>query len=397
MIRPQSCLRPLFLGLCGALVLALAPVQPAVAQDIRQEQVAFPAGATGTRLTGRITGRESVSYLLGAEAGQTIDLSLTSASTSVYFNLYAPGKGPGDEALVIGEQTEELNRYSGTLPASGTYTISVFLYRNAARDGATADFMLDVSITGATGAVVQGDFADGLAGGPDFLGVATRDGGALNLRAEASAGAAVVTRLAQGAVVRNLGCRMAEGRRWCRVATLADPGFEGWAAGEFLVEAADPAAAAAPAPADPEAAAEQACVKAVQRETNNSDVVVMGSDMSQAGTLVQVGIGPDRAPWQCIAYADGSTGGIEFLGQDGGGVSPEAEAAAIQGKADAEAACLAAVAAETTNTDVALLSSEYQDAGGLLVRVGIGPDRAPWRCTVFGDGSIEGVMFEGEG
>jgi hypothetical protein len=34
---------------------------------------------------------------------------------------------------------------------------------------------------------------------------------------------------------------MAEGRRWCNVATLADPGMEGWAAGEFLIEGAPPA------------------------------------------------------------------------------------------------------------------------------------------------------------
>ena len=36
---------------------------------------------------------------------------------------------------------------------------------------------------------------------------------------------------------------MEEGRRWCRVATLADPGDEGWAAGDFLVEGTnDPSA-----------------------------------------------------------------------------------------------------------------------------------------------------------
>jgi hypothetical protein len=56
----------------------------------------------------------------------------------------------------------------------------------------------------------------------------------------------VVTRLPGGIEVRNLGCRMAEGRRWCRVATQADPGFEGWAAGEFLAEAAGGAATQLP-------------------------------------------------------------------------------------------------------------------------------------------------------
>jgi hypothetical protein len=82
-----------------------------------------------------------------------------------------------------------------------------------------------------------------LAGGPDFYRVSTSGGGGLNLRASPSSGAGVVTRLNNGQNVRNLGCQMAEGRRWCRVATLADPGSEGWAAGDFLVEGSnDPSA-----------------------------------------------------------------------------------------------------------------------------------------------------------
>ncbi|AQS49069.1 hypothetical protein BMG03_15695 [Thioclava nitratireducens] len=56
------------------------------------------------------------------------------------------------------------------------------------------------------------------------------------MRSAPSTGASIVTRLADGQNLRNLGCRMAEGRRWCQVATLADPGFEGWAAGEYLIE-----------------------------------------------------------------------------------------------------------------------------------------------------------------
>jgi len=135
-----------------ALALALSTGAPALAQeDIRQVEVHFPAGSTGTTLAGKVTGRESISYLIGAEAGQRMDVKLTSRSTSLYFNLYAPGRGPGDEALASGEMTPELNHFTGTLPASGIYTVSVYLYRNAAREGKSADFTLDVSITGANG------------------------------------------------------------------------------------------------------------------------------------------------------------------------------------------------------------------------------------------------------
>ena len=54
-------------------------------------------------------------------------------------------------------------------------------------------------------------------------------------------------------------------------------------------------------------AAEQACLQRVSIETNNGDVSVIRSSFSEAGTEVIVGVGPQRAPWQCIAYSDGST------------------------------------------------------------------------------------------
>ncbi|MDW4549899.1 hypothetical protein R5H32_11090 [Defluviimonas sp. D31] len=53
--------------------------------------------------------------------------------------------------------------------------------------------------------------------------------------------------------------------------------------------------------------ADQACLRAVTAETNNPDVTLLGSSFSEAGTEVIVGVGPDRARWQCIAYSDGTT------------------------------------------------------------------------------------------
>ncbi|QJF50253.1 hypothetical protein [Roseobacter ponti] len=63
--------------------------------------------------------------------------------------------------------------------------------------------------------------------------------------------------------------------------------------------------------------AEQACLRDVTATTNNPDVVLLGSEFSEAGTLVRVGVGPGRAPWQCIAYSNGSTAGIESLTDEG--------------------------------------------------------------------------------
>ena len=71
-------------------------------------------------------------------------------------------------------------------------------------------------------------------------------------------------------------------------------------------------------------AAERACVKAVAQKTNNTNVRALSSQFSQAGTRVIVGVGPQRARWQCIAYRNGTTAGIQFLGSDSAGVRPQA-------------------------------------------------------------------------
>jgi hypothetical protein len=312
--------------LLAAAALAAALCAPAVAaQDIRTEQVRFGAGQTGTTIAGRISGYDSVSYRLGAEAGQTMRVVLDPSNLATYFNVYAPGTGPGDEALansgLVGPMVPDLNRFEGRLPASGIYTVSVYMMRAAARRNEVSDYTLAISITGETGETVQGDFADGLQGGPDFFAVRT-SGGSLNIRSGPSTGARVVARVLNGTPLRNLGCRMNEAQRWCSVATLSDPGIEGWAAGDFLVEGSGETATQLPdmIPVGPGAvtpsAAEQACLAAISRETQNGDVVLLGSDFSEAGTVVRVGVGPDRARWQCIAYADGTTGGIMFLSED---------------------------------------------------------------------------------
>lgn len=65
--------------------------------------------------------------------------------------------------------------------------------------------------------------------------------------------------------------------------------------------------------------AEQACLRDVTRQTNNPDVVLMGSEPYQGGgRYVRVGVGPDQAPWQCIGYDDGTTMEIMSLTNEGG-------------------------------------------------------------------------------
>ncbi|WP_168733056.1 SH3 domain-containing protein [Aliigemmobacter aestuarii] len=209
---------------------------------MRSQAVRFAAGTSGTTITDTIVGRESVAYMLGAEAGQRMVISLNASNLATYFTVFGPGQAPGGEGLanseMIGPMVPDLNRFDSVLSTSGEYTVLVYMYRSAARRGERSDFTLDISIVGERSEILHGDFADGLQGGPDFLAVRTATaGGHINLRDAPSTGATVLTVAKDGTVLRNLGCRMNEGRRWCQVATLADPGIEAWAAGDFLIEA----------------------------------------------------------------------------------------------------------------------------------------------------------------
>ena len=119
-----------------ALVL---PMATTAQDDIRTEQVRFAAGTSVTTINDSITGYESVLYSVGAEAGQQMRVRLEPSNTATYFNVYTPGNGPGDEALVnsqfIGPMVPELNIFDAQLPVSGVYTVSVYMMCNAARRG----------------------------------------------------------------------------------------------------------------------------------------------------------------------------------------------------------------------------------------------------------------------
>ncbi len=228
----------------------------AAAQEARAVDVRFPAESDRTTISGRIEGNASMDYKVGAEAGQRMTVVLDPSNAATYFNIYSPGLGPGDEALVASQLTDPINRFEDALPASGVYTISVYMMRSAARRNEASDYTLEVSVTGELEDVVRGDYADGLQGGPDFWRVST-GGDALNLRSGPSAAAGVIASLPNQSDLRNFGCRIAEGRRWCRVATLEDPRRAGWAAGDFLVESGGGAAAPPAARAESSEAASE--------------------------------------------------------------------------------------------------------------------------------------------
>lgn len=54
-------------------------------------------------------------------------------------------------------------------------------------------------------------------------------------------------------------------------------------------------------------------------------------------------------------------------------------------------ACLRDVARQTNNGDVALLSSSFSQAGTEVI-VGVGPQRAQWRCIGYSDGTTAEII-----
>ena len=58
------------------------------------------------------------------------------------------------------------------------------------------------------------------------------------------------------------------------------------------------------------------CAAAVRKTTGNSDVSVIRSSFSEAGTEVILQVGP-TGTWRCIGYRDGTTTGITSLTNEG--------------------------------------------------------------------------------
>lgn len=215
-----------------ATLIALAPGALQAQDGITKKQVHFATGASSATIDGTISGYDAIDYVLGASAGQVMTVSMETDNTANYFNVIAPGE---DVAMFAGSTSG--GEFEGTLPANGDYTVRVYLMRSAARRGETANYRIRFGI-GAPAA----DFADGMAGGPDFWAVSVDANDSLNVRSAAGAENTVLGALRDGTVVRNLGCSASTGSRWCRVRSADSRALEGWVAGRYLVESAGPAA-----------------------------------------------------------------------------------------------------------------------------------------------------------
>jgi hypothetical protein len=123
-------------------LIALALVAPGAAAD-KNTEVHFAKGKSSATLTGTLKGYDTVNYLLGASAGQTLTVTFAPKNGACYFNVVAPG---ADSAMFMSDVSG--NTFSGALPANGTYKVQAYLMRSAARRGESCKHTISFSITG---------------------------------------------------------------------------------------------------------------------------------------------------------------------------------------------------------------------------------------------------------
>lgn len=114
------------------------------AEEIRTERVHFKKGANSAVVEASIKGYETVDYVLGARAGQYMNVSMATKNTATYFNILAPGEN--EVALFNGSMSG--NQYEGALSATGDYKIRVYMMRSAARRNEVAHYRLEMMIGG---------------------------------------------------------------------------------------------------------------------------------------------------------------------------------------------------------------------------------------------------------
>ncbi|MEM7074574.1 MAG: hypothetical protein AAGA28_13145 [Pseudomonadota bacterium] len=108
--------------------------------------VKFETGADSATLNGTIVGDEYIDYVLGASAGQKMNVGLTVDATNgsgvVYFNILPPGS----DGVAIYNGSIDGNDAFIELPENGDYTIRIYQMGNDRDAGKTSGFVLGVGI-----------------------------------------------------------------------------------------------------------------------------------------------------------------------------------------------------------------------------------------------------------
>src|SRR3989440_12324101 len=109
--------------ICGSLLLVLFTCGAAMAQHggkAEPNRIEFKHGATSTTINGVVHGDEQAEYVLSAKKGQRLTIRLTSVPVkSSVFQLL------GEDNDTLGLEYDANYNYSGVLPKSGDYFITV--------------------------------------------------------------------------------------------------------------------------------------------------------------------------------------------------------------------------------------------------------------------------------
>jgi hypothetical protein len=107
----------ILLTLCTLLLTAAFPHD-------KPQRVKFARGRTTAVLKGSVNESKWKRYVLGAREGQTMSVHVASKKGTVQFTIATP------EPDILTDPTDD---YSGELPVSGDYEISVFTYEAKAQ------------------------------------------------------------------------------------------------------------------------------------------------------------------------------------------------------------------------------------------------------------------------
>lgn len=134
------------IGILGRLALAgaaaFAFTTASATDGIETRPLRFAKGASAATVKGTLKGSQTIDYKVGAKAGQTMTVGLKTSNGSNYFNVLPPGSN--DVAVFVG--SSDGNDWKGTLETDGTYTIRVYLMRNAARRNETSSYSIEFKI-----------------------------------------------------------------------------------------------------------------------------------------------------------------------------------------------------------------------------------------------------------
>ena len=124
------------------LLLALSILFLAFSNTSAQAKVRvkFARGSSGVSLKGTVIGFAYKDYIVGAIAGQTINVKLTSRNSFTVSVVFLPN---GDNL----EGAVETDEFTGELPGSGNYVIRVLMMRaEARRKGSISNYTLKISV-----------------------------------------------------------------------------------------------------------------------------------------------------------------------------------------------------------------------------------------------------------